>query len=687
MFLKWLRLIAAFAALGAVVTPFAAAQTQPARPVALDGGAVALKGPWQFHLGDDHAWASPGLDDTAGHDGWEQIDADRPWGVQGHQGYTGFAWYRRRVCLASADAGPNTGTAARPRDFALLIAVFDGSYEVFWDGRLMGHHGQMPPDAVWYYEVDTADVIPLGDANCGELAIRVWRSPLESDESFSHGGFTRAPKIGTTEAIQALRDQLSYQWLLSSQFSFAQTSLYSIVLLLFLAAWVRNRRELLPLWMALFCLGSVSLPFFAQFHLSFPRNWRMAEFCAGSAILNVSLWLLLLWLLDLRRNPRIVGLTKIVIGIDIACYLLDAITMDGKWWISPTTGPFFWFADMGLTVAYSVLTAFPVVLVVAAAREKIDPTRWIVALFAALAELTIEVPNALFQGNRFTHLPELNWAYTPLFSVLGSGISPENITSTLLLLALVFAGYRYLRANARRQSTLQQEMRNARAVQQVLIPEAIPEIPGFRIQAVYHPAGEVGGDFFQVMATPTGGALAVVGDVSGKGMPAAMTVSLLVGTFRTLAHYTQSPGEILAAMNQRMLGRSGGGFTTCLVLRVDPDGAVTLANAGHIPPYMDGREQNLDYGLPLGLVKDAFYNESTLVLRSGHQLTLVTDGVPEATDPTTGELFGFERTLKISSESAEKIAAAAQHFGQEDDITVLTLTFSPTPDLVEAIHA
>lgn len=94
----------------------------------------------------------------------------------------------------------------------------------------------------------------------------------------------------------------------------------------------------------------------------------------------------------------------------------------------------------------------------------------------------------------------------------------------------------------------------------------------------------------QVIPIESGGVLTVVGDVSGKGMPAAMTVSLLVGTVRTLAHYTQSPGEILAAMNQRMLGRSQGGFTTCLVLRLDVNGTLTVANAGHLSPYRNGEE-------------------------------------------------------------------------------------------------
>jgi hypothetical protein len=149
------------------------------------------------------------------------------------------------------------------------------------------------------------------------------------------------------------------------------------------------------------------------------------------------------------------------------------------------------------------------------------------------------------------------------------------------------------------------------------IPDAIPSVPGFKIESVYKPASEVGGDFFQIISTGIDGALIVIGDLSGKGMPAAMAVSLLVGTFRTLAHYTQSPSEILSAMNQRMLARSNGGFTTCLVLRADPDGVIEAQNAA-------------------------------------------------------GELFGFERTAAISTQSAEPIAHAAQAFGQEDDITVLT---------------
>jgi serine phosphatase RsbU (regulator of sigma subunit) len=155
-------------------------------------------------------------------------------------------------------------------------------------------------------------------------------------------------------------------------------------------------------------------------------------------------------------------------------------------------------------------------------------------------------------------------------------------------------------------------------------------------------------------------------------MPAAMTVSLLVGTLRTLAHYTQSPAAILEAMNQRMLARSQGGFTTCLVLRVAADSTITIANAGHIAPYLEGKEVEIENGLPLGLAAESVYPETALKLPFNAQLTLMTDGVVEARS-RSGDLLGFERTAVLSTKAGETIAQEAQQFGQEDDITVLTL--------------
>jgi serine phosphatase RsbU (regulator of sigma subunit) len=150
-----------------------------------------------------------------------------------------------------------------------------------------------------------------------------------------------------------------------------------------------------------------------------------------------------------------------------------------------------------------------------------------------------------------------------------------------------------------------------------------------------------------------------------------------------LAHYTQRPGEILAAMNQRMLARSHGGFTTCLALRADADGTLTIANAGHIAPYRNGAEMAVENGLPLGLAEDTTYSESSFRLNENEQLTLVTDGVVEARGQN-GELFGFVRTQAISKQPAEAIAQAAQDFGQDDDISVIALTRTTLIELAMA---
>ncbi len=224
------------------------------------------------------------------------------------------------------------------------------------------------------------------------------------------------------------------------------------------------------------------------------------------------------------------------------------------------------------------------------------------------------------------------------------------------------------------------ELAASRAVQQVLIPAEIPAIRGFRIQSEYKPFGEVGGDFFQILPQSEGGVLVIVGDVSGKGMPAAMMVSLLVGAFHSLAETTRSVGEILEGLNRRVLGRSNGGFTTCILVRAAIDGTITIANAGHLAPYVDGAELQIENGLPLGLGAEAVYPESTFELTPETQLTLLTDGVVEAR-AGTGELFGFERTAAISGKPADAIVRTAQDFGQNDDITVVTLTRLPGGDL------
>lgn len=255
----------------------------------------------------------------------------------------------------------------------------------------------------------------------------------------------------------------------------------------------------------------------------------------------------------------------------------------------------------------------------------------------------------------------------------------DTLADTLLVLTLlVFLTTRTVRI-ARERNRAGAELEAARSVQQVLVPEHTAAIPGLTIHTAYHPAQEVGGDFFQILPLPSGATLVVIGDVAGKGMPAALTVSLLVGTLRTLAEFTGSPADILAHLNRQLHGRDRG-FTTCLALRIDPatpttPATLTLANAGHLPPYRNGHELPTTPSLPLGLTPEATYPETTLPLQPGDHLTLLTDGVPEAT--RARELFGFDRTLALTPQPAHTIADTARTFGQTDDITVLTLDLHP----------
>jgi serine phosphatase RsbU (regulator of sigma subunit) len=185
----------------------------------------------------------------------------------------------------------------------------------------------------------------------------------------------------------------------------------------------------------------------------------------------------------------------------------------------------------------------------------------------------------------------------------------------------------------------------------------------------------VGGDFFQIIPLASGSTLIILGDVSGKGLAAAMAVSLIVGATRMIAEFTSKPSEILAGLNRRLAGRLQGGFATCIAMRLDPDGSYNISSAGHPSPFLNDHELNLPGAFPLGLDPATIYEESTLTLQPGDHFALYTDGLLEARN-AAGELYSFERlkALFASEPTATQASDAAVAFGQDDDITVLTLT-------------
>ncbi|MFP5227250.1 MAG: GGDEF domain-containing protein, partial [Acidobacteriota bacterium] len=243
------RVIAAVLLLWAV--PLSHGQTAAANSASivvhgLGKGTVPLSGPWQFHTGDDSAWAAPGFDDS----GWQQVSADRPWGEQGHDRYTGYAWYRCRISLT-----PAAGVAP---PFALLVEHIDDAYEIYWNGRLIGRNGRVDPYRIWYYS-QKAQIFTLGPGESGVLAFRVWKAPLFSDDSGQGGGFESAPLVGSPAAIAAVRGALDYQWLSGRQFLFGQNLIYALIALVSFLAWLRHRSQWLLFWMMAFTAAPVAL--------------------------------------------------------------------------------------------------------------------------------------------------------------------------------------------------------------------------------------------------------------------------------------------------------------------------------------------------------------------------------------------------------------------------------------------
>jgi phosphoserine phosphatase RsbU/P len=624
-------------------------------------GAAPLDGPWQFHLGDDTAWAAPDADDSH----WERLTADKTWGAQGHYSYTGYAWYRRHISLTPAPGGT--------QDFALMLPAVDDAYELYWNGKLIGKNGKLPPQPVWIF-AQPPQTYGLGAVRSGVLAVRVWKSPLSSEDPGTLGGFEGVPVVGSPEAIAARKAAIDFRWLRSRQFTFALDSLYALVALLSMLSWLRDRKQWLLFWMALYSTA----PLIGQIltGLRIPWSYAVASGVLQPvlALQDISLWFLLLWLLDLQDDHSIARFTRTIAFVFGTVFTLDGLVgiVWGIGWDRPLQ-----LIDAILTAIFTPLECMPIVLVTAAVlkHRKLDSSRWFMAICAFLTEMVFILRNAASQGNRFTHWTLGDRINAPLFTLNGNSITLRNLADTLLLISIVYAVFRFSIEERRRQNALEQEFKNARELQQVLVPETLPSLPGFAVTSAYRPAKQVGGDFFQIIPVEGGSTLIILGDVSGKGLKAAMAVSLIVGAARMVADFTDSPAEVLAALNRRLYGRLQDGFATCVAMRIDPGGHCTIASAGHPAPFLNTQEMNLPGALPLGVQPSVTYEETTIRFRVGDHFALYTDGLLEARNPA-GELYSFARLqdLFATNPNAAQATEAAVNFGQDDDITVLTLT-------------
>jgi hypothetical protein len=630
---------------------------------------LVLNGPWKFHPGDNMDWADSGFDDS----GWGSLDLTPPagsydpitgsggfvpgWTVSGYPKLTGFAWYRLRVQLENVSSG--AGTAP----LALTMPInFDDAYQVYVNGRQIGEFGHFRAHSASFYNAQPRMFeLPMNaSASTMTIAIRFWMDPYTPLLSQDAGGLHGPPLLGESSAINAM---LRLEWDDVNRTEIGNllsTALLLLATLFGFALFWLDRNERAYLWLGLACgagfvhTGMIVLGYYL---VILPMDIETIFLDIILTPLQLGLWALFwaYWfgLKNVRGIARIAWALTALLTIGMAMIRPPLfgmlIPLESIAWLLPAT--------LVLKLALGALLLW---ITYRGMRDR-PADGWL-----ALAPIVLTCVWAYQEELMVLHMPMIVRFLGMTFTV--------GIIATLLMLAIIsILMMRRFISGQRESVQLRHEIEQARQVQHVLIPEAMPTIPGFAVESEYRPAQQVGGDFFQIVPTRNGGVLAVIGDVSGKGTPAAMTVSLLVGTVRTLAQYTEKPGEILTSLNERMRGRSQGGFTTCLVLRADPDGTVTFADAGHLSPYVQGKEVPVENGLPLGLSARSTYVESRFCLATGERLTLLTDGIVEARN-SSGELFGFNRTAEIAGESASTIVHAAQEFGQEDDITVVTLT-------------
>ena len=624
---------------------------------------VSLDGMWRFHPGDDAAWAEPTFDDS----NWPLLRSDEPWSDQGYTGMSGFGWYRFRV----------TVPANHPA-LLLDLAPILTSWQAFADGKLVASAGHMPPNifpsANWNYHL-----IPLSEQESGatqsgerqiQVAIRVWHSPIWS--SFIGGGPAAGGQLmgdSTLVAGEQSHHDDHRRLIFVDRFSYSIVA--AIVGITIIGLYLFRPQEREYLWFAIVLMAkSIDAALTVIYQVYGAPPVPIYDILDGSlvACAQVALMLFLTRVLKLRRG----FFWNVIFVLALASPIFNVLYWPGL--LSAAAG--------GLVQVFCLLPSSVWMLVIlSACALRRDPNARLLLLPVALVQGLWIADNVVIALNQFGLRIEARIIETPVV-VAPFTMHPSLLAELLFLLAMLAFLIRRFTIARRREERWEGALEAARQVQNLLLPEAIPQVEGFNVDCIYRPAETVGGDFFQIMPIGEGDLLIVVGDVAGKGLPAAMMVSMIVGAIRSECAHANDPALLAAALNDRMTARtlgkpgsdSASGFTTCLCAHLFASGRLVMANAGHIPPYRNGQELEMPGALPLGMLGGVTYDLVTVQLVPGDRLTFVSDGVVEA-QGKSGELLGFDRTQELSTRSAAEIAEIANRFGQVDDITVVTIEF------------
>jgi phosphoserine phosphatase RsbU/P len=626
-------------------------------------GVIDLTGPWRFQIGDDPRWADPNYDDSS----WPIVALDEPLTVQGIEPYSGYAWYRIRLDPKQLAAFDNLSSST-PLDL-LVTSDSVGQLAAFIDGVQAGRTRGMTDHPAMYQSPPFSVGLAGPGANRKSangttvVAIRTWAEPGLP----IHRGLLAKAELGThTDVADRLAMAKGHQWNEHVISAMALTFLFLGVAALGAALYLAQRHHAEYLWLALLCLtvtigGSADTAFGLG---SMPQSvYNIFKLFTVHAFMAVTLE----FVLRFTASPY----RRFVRGLQIAVLLIPFISLLHLEQI---------YEALSITAELIFCVAVCVLLFQAWRRGRKEAGIMLLPFFLGSAWDSIET--VLDYGAYKHWIPQ---SFAPRPHHLGPIEFGAGTVAYLIFLVSLVAVilYRFIRVSQDEQRA-NAEITAARSVQALLIPTQLPKTRNFMLESAYLPVNGVGGDFFQVLPLKDDSLLIVVGDVSGKGLQAAMNSSTLVGALRNeLSH---DPATVLGHLNHVLLGAvstpgavpgldSAPCFATCLCARIYPDGTLTIANAGHLSPYRDGRELELAPGLPLGVISDSTYGQTTFQLNRGDRLVFLSDGVVEATNQH-GELFGFERTQQVSNEPARYIAQTAKHFGQTDDITVLSLYVS-----------
>lgn len=632
---KALPVLLLFAAPPAIAQP--PAPNSPIEITQWRSGLSEINEGWKTHDGDDLKWAQPAFDDGD----WKAVDIEDIGPAQ-----TGWRWFRKHI-----NVGPD-----HP-NIRILLEGGDGTYELFVNGaRVEGPRLQSafavtrPVERVFDLSNDIGDFA---------LALRT-RTP--ANYAAYHLPLFLSLTLGTPTAIeyerQALQSQRMYALLPSLAINLLLIAMGLGGLALFLSQ--RGQREYLFLGL-LFVSAGVANCFWI------PQQEGILPTSANYWIADPLIFVFTILQIEFTFSFARVRPSRL--------WRVYELALLAPWLLIPAVWTGHLSFDMyALIEAVAILPAgllLPVLLLLWYRRGNRE-AGWLI-----LPSLLPTVTLFLFDlGGAFASM--FGWAqFAVLLEPVPLGPAQFQIGDLgdlTFLFAIAFVMFFRFTRVSREQARSAAELNAAREIQQRLVPAALPHVSGYTIEAAYLPAQEVGGDFYQVLPQLDGATLIVVGDVSGKGLKAAMTGALAIGALRTLSSEGLAPAALLTRLNQQLLQTQEAGFVTCLCARINTAGQIFIANAGHLAPYRNGAEVPIDSGLPLGIAAEALYTESFLQLDPADSLTLLSDGVLEARNPA-GELFGFERTTAIATESAVSIAKEAELFGQEDDITVLTLRF------------